>query len=75
MYIYSLLTFTANNQETLHTISAVYSINTRNKYHYHTPVANLTHFQKNYHAVITICKNSPCRVKCEVWKGSISSCM
>jgi len=45
-YIYSLMSFFIGNQEKFQTNSSVHNINTRNKYNFHRPVANLSCFQK-----------------------------
>ena len=45
-YIYSLISFFIENQEKFPTNSSVHNINTRNKHHFHRPVANLSFFQK-----------------------------
>ena len=45
-YIYSLMSFFIENQEKFRTNSSVQNINTRNKHHFHRPVANLSCFQK-----------------------------
>ena len=45
-YIYSLMSFFIGNQEKFETNSSVHNINTRNKHHFHRPVANLSCFQK-----------------------------
>jgi len=45
-YIYSLMSFFIGNQEKFQTKSSVHNINTRNKHHFHRPVANLSCFQK-----------------------------
>ena len=43
---YSLMSFIIENQEKFQTNSSVHNINTRNKHHFHRPVANLSCFQK-----------------------------
>jgi len=45
-YIYSIMSFFTENQEKFQTNSSVHNINTRNKHHFHRPVANLSCFQK-----------------------------
>jgi len=45
-YIYSLMSFFIGNQDKFLTNSSVHSINTRNKHHLHTPIVNLSCFQK-----------------------------
>jgi hypothetical protein len=46
-YIFSLMYFFFNNQESFQTNPSVHGINTRNKHHLHIPVANLSYFQKS----------------------------
>jgi hypothetical protein len=41
--------FPVKNQENVQANSAVHNTNTRNKYHLHTPTANLSCFQKSIH--------------------------
>jgi IS1 family transposase len=45
--MFSLMNFFVNNQENFQTNSSVHNINTRNKHHLHTPIANLSCFQKS----------------------------
>jgi hypothetical protein len=45
-YIYSLMRFFIENQEKFQTNSSAHNINTRNKHHFHRPVATLSCFQK-----------------------------
>jgi len=45
-YIYSLMSLFIENQEKFQTNLSVHNINTRNKHHFHRPVANLSCFQK-----------------------------
>jgi len=45
-YIYSLISFFIENQEKFQTNLSVHNINTRNKHHFHRPIANLSCFQK-----------------------------
>jgi len=45
-YIHSLMSFSIENQEIFQTNSSVHNINTRNKHHFHRPVANLSCLQK-----------------------------
>jgi hypothetical protein len=45
-YIHSLTRFFFRNEEKFQTNSSVLNINTRNKHHFHRPVANLSCFQK-----------------------------
>jgi len=46
-YIFSLMSFFIGNQENIQTNSSVHNINTRNKHHFHRPIANLSYFQKS----------------------------
>ena len=46
-YTHSLTSFFIRNQENFQTNSSVHSINTRNKHHLHSPIANLSCFQKD----------------------------
>jgi hypothetical protein len=46
-YILSLKNYTVNNQERFQPICATYRVNTRNKYQFQTPSANLSRFQKS----------------------------
>jgi hypothetical protein len=58
--IFSLLLFILNNQEHFQINSAVYSVNTRNKNQLHTPIANLSCFQKSvYYAGIKMFNSLP----------------
>jgi hypothetical protein len=63
-YIFSSLIFIIKNQEHFQANSAVHSVNTRNKYHLHRPVANLTCFQKStYYSGIKIFNNPPASLR------------
>jgi hypothetical protein len=62
-YIYSLMNFFVNNQETFQTHSSVHNINMRNKHHLHRPTANLSCFQKNaFYSGIRIFNGLPCSI-------------
>jgi hypothetical protein len=59
--IVSLMNFLVNNQEIFQTSSSVHSINTRNKHHFHRPIANLSCFQKSaFYSAIRIFHSLPC---------------
>jgi hypothetical protein len=59
-YIFSLLNFVINNLEHFQTNSAIYGVNTRNKYHLHRSTGNLICFQKStYDSSIKMFNNLP----------------
>jgi hypothetical protein len=54
-YILSLMNFIVNNQEHFQTNSAIHSVNTKNNYQLHRPIAKISCFQKSsYYAGIKI---------------------
>ena len=60
-YMFSLMNFVLNNQETLKTSSAVLSINVRNINRIHRSVAKLSSFQLSiYSAGIEMVSSLPC---------------
>jgi hypothetical protein len=59
-YIFTLMNFVVNKQKLFQTNSAIYSVNTRNKDHLHTPTANLSCVQKSaYYPCIKIFNSLP----------------
>jgi hypothetical protein len=59
-YIFTLMNFVLNNQEHFQTNSAVHSVNTRDRDHFHRPTANLSCFQKSaYYDGIKIFNSLP----------------
>jgi hypothetical protein len=46
-YIFTLMNFVVNNQELFQTNSAIHSVKTRNRDHFHRPIAKRSYFQKS----------------------------
>jgi hypothetical protein len=66
-YIFYLINFIVNNQETFHTISHVHSFNRENKYHLWRTVGNLSRFEKSIqHGSIII--STVNHAKSQVWR-------
>jgi hypothetical protein len=63
-YTLSILNFVISNQGHFQANSVVHGVNTRNKHHIHSPIANLTGFQKSsYYSGIKIFNNLPSSLK------------
>jgi hypothetical protein len=63
-YIFSLMNFLVDNQESFQTNSSIHSINTSNKHHLHRPISNLSCFQKStFYSSIRIFNSLPCNIK------------
>jgi hypothetical protein len=61
LYVFSLMNFFVNNQETFQVDSLVHNVNTRNKHHLRRPIANLLCFQKSaFYSGIRIFNSLPC---------------
>jgi hypothetical protein len=59
-YVFTLMNFVVNNQETFQMNSAMHSVNTRNRDHLHRPTAKLSCFQNSaYYAGIKVYNSLP----------------